>query len=366
MQRNCLNYPVEFVDDVFGGSSVLADAVRKHSRSKEPRILLVADMNVVHRTDGLGSKIGKYLQAHGMTLAASPVVISGGEKIKADNLQSALKVVSAILEAKLGADDCVVALGGGSLLDVAGYAAAQVRGGIGLVRIPTTVAAMIDGCFAGYAAVDSVNVKDALRVPSVPVAVLIDTAFAATILDGVWRGGIGEAVRLAVSYDSSFFRKIVKNAEKFRNRDFDTMDALVREAVAIRRKKGPSTVAEWCAARLESMSGYKLPHGYAVSIGLCVDAEYSAGRGWMKKGDCEAVRSLLADLGARDGLHHSRHLFSQADNVLFGLDAWRLSTGSEEIQVPGGIGKLKTESSPDRELFADALNTLCEDGQNDG
>ena len=358
MQKNSCNYPVEFVDDVFGDSPELAKVIRKHSKSDEPRILIVADMNVVHRTEGIGSKIGKYLQTHGISLAGSPVVVSGGEKIKADNLQSALKVVSAILEAKLGADDCVVALGGGTLLDVAGYAASPVRGGIGLVRIPTTVAAMIDGAFADYAAVDSVNVKDALRVPSVPLAVLIDTSFAQTILDGVWRGGICEAVRLAISYDSSFFKDIAKKAEEYHDRNFEVMDELVREAVAIRRKKGVSTLADWCAARLESMSGYKLPHGYAVSIGICVEAGYAVRRGLMKEKDRDAICSLLKELGSLDGLHHSRHLFTQADNVLFGLDAWRLSTGSEEIPVLGGIGKLKTDDEPERELLKEALCAL--------
>lgn len=358
MQKNCCSYPVEFIDDVFGESPALADAIKKKSGSQEPKILLVADMNVVHRTEGLGSKIGRYLQAHGITLAASPVVIAGGEKIKADNLQCALKLVSAILEAKIGANDCVVALGGGSLLDVAGYAASQVRGGIGLVRIPTTVAAMIDGAFAPYAAVDSVNVKDALRVPSVPEAVFVDTSFANTILDGVWRGGIGEAVRLAVSYDGPFFKKLVKFASEFRDRDSAVMSEFVKDAVAVRRKKGPALMAEWCAARLEAMSGYKLPHGYAVSIGICVDVEYSFLKGWMKESDRTAVRALLDGIGALDGLNHSRHLLSQTDSVLFGLDAWRLSTGKEDVFVPGGIGKLKTEKAPDRELYAEALRSL--------
>jgi 3-dehydroquinate synthase len=360
MQMSCCKYPVEFVEDVFGESSALADLIKKRSGGDEPRILLVADMNVVHRTEGLGSKIGRYLQTHGITLAASPVVIAGGEKVKADNLQSALKVVSAILEAKLGANDCVVALGGGSLLDVAGYAASQVRGGIGIVRIPTTVAAMIDGAFAEYAAVDSVNVKDALRVVSHPAAVLVEPLFAKTILDGVWRGGIGEAVRLAVSYDGSFFRQIAKNAEAFKNRDFDIMAGLVREAATIRRKKGASTLADWCASRLESMSGYKLPHGYAVSIGICVDCEYSMRKGLLKEEERDAVRAVLAESGALDGLNHSRHLLSQADNVLLGLDAWRLSTGSSEIVVPSGIGKLKSEASPDRELMGEVLRSLCQ------
>jgi 3-dehydroquinate synthase len=265
-----------------------------------------------------------------------------------------------MLSAKLGRNDVVLAIGGGTILDVAGYAASQVRGGVKLVRLPTTPAAMMDAAYAEYAAVDSATVKDALRVPSVPSAVVIDTGFASSVLDGVWRGGIGEAVRLAVSYDGSFFKKIVKSADTFRSRDFDSMVELVKEAATIRRKKGVSTLADWCASRLESMSGYKLPHGYAVSIGICVDCEYSVRKGWLKEADRDAVRSALDELGALDGLNHSKHLLMQADNVLLGLDAWKLSTGSAEISVPAGIGKLKTEAEPDRELMGEVLQGLCQ------
>jgi 3-dehydroquinate synthetase len=166
-------------------------------------------------------------------------------------------------------------------------------------------------------------------------------------------------VRLAVSYDGSFFKKTVKLAEEFRRRDFDAMTELVKGALAVRRKKGASTLADWCAARLESMSGYKLPHGYAVSIGICVDAEYSFLKGYLKDDDRMAIRSLLTELGALDGLNHSRHLLSQAESVLFGLDAWRLATGKREISVPAGIGKLKVESVPDRTVLTEALRNLC-------
>ena len=81
MQKSCYSYPVEFVEDVFGESSVLADLLKKATGSDEPKVLIVADMNVVQRTEGLGTKIGRYVQAHGIRLAGSPVVIAGGERI---------------------------------------------------------------------------------------------------------------------------------------------------------------------------------------------------------------------------------------------------------------------------------------------
>lgn len=358
MQKSCYSYPVEFVEDVFGESSVLADLLKKATGSDEPKVLIVADMNVVQRTEGLGTKIGRYVQAHGIRLAGSPVVMAGGEKIKADNLQSALQVVSAILSAKLGRNDVVLALGGGTILDVAGYAAAQVRGGVKIVRIPTTPAAMMDAAFAEYAAVDSTSVKDALRVPSVPVGVLIDVTFASSVLDGVWRGGIGEAVRQAVVLDAALMKKLVKLGSAYCARESAALSETVKAVVASRLKKGSTAFAQWSALRLESMSGYKLPHGYAVPIGICLELAYAVEKGALKVADRNKVVELLRTCGALDGLGHSVHLLGQADNLLAGLDAWALSAGGPSRKACGGLGKQVEEQEVDREAMRKVLKEL--------
>ena len=359
MQKSCFGYPVEIAEDVFGESSVLADVLKKATGSESPRVLIVADMNVVQRTEGLGSRIGRYVQAHGIALAGSPVVISGGEKVKADNLQNALTVVSAILSAKLGRNDVVLALGGGTILDVAGYAAAQVRGGVKIVRLPTTPAAMLDAAYADYAAVDSATVKDALRVPSVPAAVVIDPKFAASVLDGVWRGGIGEAVRLGVALDAALLKKVLKLAPAYGRREPEALGELVKAVKAVRAKKGATTFAQWAALRLESMSGYKLPHGYAVAIGILVDLGYAAEKGAVKPADLAAVEAALRDCGATDGLAHSGHLIGQVDNLLHGLDAWLLASDEPAVVLPTGLGKSKPEPEPDRETYRAVLKRIA-------
>lgn len=357
MQKNSYPYPVEFIDDVFGESTTLGDILKK-SGGEKPKVLLVADENVVRHTEGLGVRIGRWVQANGIELAGAPVVLSGGEKLKADNLQSALGIVSAALEAKIGVNDFIVALGGGALLDVAGYAAAQVRGGVKLVRVPTTPASMMDGAFASYAAVDGVNVKDAMRVPSVPEAVVIDVKFTETVLDGVWRAGFGEAVRFAAVSDGPLMKKLAKSAADFKKRDPETMSRTIRSVVASRIKKGSGDFAQWAAFRLEAMSGYKLPHGYAVPIGICIDTAYAQIKGYIKEKDSEIMAGALRECGALDGLQHSGHLLSKSDNLLFGLDAWRLSLGRDEIIVPAGIGKAKTETEIDRETMKAAFNLV--------
>ena len=358
MQKNCFSYPVEFVEDAFGASDVLADTLRKITGSDEPRVLIVADMNVVQRIEGLGSKIGRYVQEHGIRIAGSPVVLAGGEKVKADNLQSALKIVSEMLQAKVGCGDVVLAIGGGTLLDVAGYAAAQVRGGVKIVRMPTTPAAMMGAAYADYAAVDSATVKDALRVPSVPAAVVIDTSFAGTVLDGVWRGGIGEAVRLAVAKDASLLKKVEAATEDYRGKDMSALATIVRAVHAVRAKKGGTQLGQWAALRLESMSGYKLPHGYSVPIGLCIDLGYAVRKGLLKPADRDRAVGVLRLCGALDGLNHSSHLVGQTDNLLCGIDAWMLTFGGEAFPVCGGIGKSGTESGPDREIYRKVLKEL--------
>lgn len=350
------SFPVKFADDAFGeGDTTLVETIREVTGAEKPRIMLVADQNVVQRTLGLGTKIGRYLQANGIELAAPAIVLGGGEKIKCDNMQSSLHIARAALDAKLGQNDAMLVLGGGTIFDVAGYAAAQVRGGVRIVRIPTTIAAALDGAYALTANLNSQNVKDAFRVPCRPSAVVVDSTFANTVLDGVWRGGFSEAVRHAAVNDGALMRKIAKSAEAIRNRDVATAKDLVRAVVESRVKKGTTDFALWSASRLEAMSGYKLPHGYAVAIAICLDAAYAVEKEHLKEEDQELICRVLADCGALDGLTHSRHILSQVDSLLCGLDALRLSTGSEAITIPAGVGKRCVEQTPDRETFRNVI-----------
>jgi 3-dehydroquinate synthase len=350
--ENKKGYTVNFIDGMFDEENeAFSDILRSLSGSDSPTVFLVADQNVVQKTQSIGTRIGRYFQKYAVRMAAAPVILSGGEKNKADGFQSVTTLISSMVDSKIGANDVVIALGGGALMDIAGYVASQVRGGVKLVRVPTTPAAMVDGAFSEMAAVDYQSVKDAVRVPCVPDCVVIDAGFAATVLDGVWRGGLGEIVRHAAVRDSALMRKFAKCVARLKDRDMEAYREILVAAVESRVKRGASPFALWSANRLESMSGYKLPHGYAVPIGVCIDCAYAVEKKYMKESDQELICRALADCGALDGLVHSHHLLSQADNILYGLDAWRLSTGSEALVLPAGVGKETVDGSPDRELF---------------
>ena len=351
MRKNSSSYPVEVVEDVFDEkSTVLADILKGVSR-----VLLVADLNVVQRQPDLGTRIGRYVQAHGITLAGKPVVVSGGEKIKADGQKAALTLASAVVAARLGPSDVVMILGGGTFFDVAGWAAAQARGGVRVVRVPTTPAAILEAAFATTAALDMGSVKDGLSVPSVPMAVVVTPSLSRTVLDGVWRGGLGEAARLAVAADAALLKKLEKLAEDYVAHKDGALDALVKDVLASRAKKGGTKVGLWCAHRLESMSGYKLPHGYAVVIALVIEAFAAVERGTMKESEATRILVFLKTCASLDGIVHSRHLLQQPDNLLCGLDAWLLRS-PEGVPMLAALGKTEVAEAPDRDVYRRAIS----------
>ena len=175
----------------------------------------------------------------------------------------------------------------------------------------------------------------------------------------MWRGGIGEAVRLAAASDAALLKKVEARAEAYRGREMSALVEIVKAVHAVRVKKGGTTFAQWAAFRLESLSGYKLPHGYAVAIGVCIDLGYAAEKGHLKPADRDRVVTLLSSCGALDGLTHSGHLLNQQENLLCGLDAWALSSGGPAIEIPRGIGKSGGESAPDRGAYGAVLKKLA-------
>ncbi len=353
--------PVRLVDDVFNEENdVLAETLRECGKGEMPRVLLVADYNVVHYTEGLGSRIGRYFQAHDIKLAGPAVILPGGERVKNDKKLSVERVARAAIEARIGCNDVVLAIGGGCVLDVAGFAAAQIRNGVNLVRMPTTIATQAEGAYSDFAALDEGFVKDAYRLPSYPAAVLVDISFTRTILDGVWRGGVGECVRYALVEDASLYKWIAANAETIMKRDETLARELVKNMIEIRTKKGPNDFAMWCAMRLEAMSNYRLPHGYALGIGSCMEGLYAIERGILKASDWEGVPSLFKVCGAMQGLSHSIRLFLKPSNVLMGLDAWQLSTGNMARSLPKAIGKAVIEEEPDRAVYETVISRLAD------
>ncbi|MBR7180267.1 MAG: iron-containing alcohol dehydrogenase [Kiritimatiellae bacterium] len=336
-----------------GGGAVFAQTIREATGSSSPRIFLVADSNVVQKTASLGVKIGKTLSAAGFKMAAMPVIIAGGERVKDDGFATLKRIMTAVLEAKLTPGDVLLAIGGGTILDVAAYAAAQTRGGVKFAFVPTTIAAAADAALMSAAALDASGVKDALRVKCRPAAVFIDASFYSTLLDGVWRGGMGELVRHAAARNPGLMEKIVACAPDLKARNLDVAGEIVKETVFSRIKNGASGFGLWAAHRLEAMSAFRLPHGYAVPMGMRIDIMYGVKAGILAEDDAGLICGTLEKLGAFEGFSHSHHILGRIDAILRGLDSWRLSGGV--VEIPCAPGKTGQIAAPDRAIYTGVL-----------
>jgi 3-dehydroquinate synthase len=314
MRKNLLGYRVEIVQDSFGESGVLAE-VLKENLGENGKVLLVADSNVVSHTAELGPKIGRYMNEHELAIAGKAVVIPGGEKVKHENLDAAFSILDAIVRRGLGQNDCVLALGGGVVFDLVGWAAAQL-GNIKVVRMPTTPAAMTGAAFSTCSSIDRCGRKDIISLPSMPAAVVIDVAFIETVMEGVWRAGTGETACLSI-LDKSVCKVFCEEAPRYAAREYDAFGRMVEAVVEYRKKNKVEPIAEKLAARLEEQSDFRLPHGYAIPLSLMIEAGVLVEKGSLKEKTFVAVRDALEVCGSLGGLYHSRHILRRRE-VLFG------------------------------------------------
>jgi 3-dehydroquinate synthase len=351
-------YPVYFTRDVFApGHPVLRDLVSGAPGVVPARLLFVVDEGVLAARPGLADEIGAYCRAHHSVLeqAAPLVTIPGGEQVKNDPAALAA-VESAIHQARLCRHSYVVAVGGGAVLDVVGFAAAVAHRGVRLIRVPTTVLAQDDSGVGVKNGVNGYGEKNYRGAFAPPFAVVNDFDFLATLSDRDWRSGTSEAVKAALIRDATFFDALEQDAGRLVARDAAAMERLVRRSAALHLEhiarggdpfeqgsSRPLDFGHWSAHKLERLTRHALRHGEAVAIGIALDATYSWKSGLLSHDDWRRILALLQALGfrlwvpelAQDVEHPDRET-----SVLHGLEEFREHLGGRlTILLLGGIGR---------------------------
>lgn len=343
-------YPVHFTEEVFAPANpLLADVVRpRHSTGDAgpARALLVVDDAVAVQHPRLISGFSEYCRAHATSLSAAgeALMLPGGEVAKTDprHLDT---IYQAIYRRALCRHSFVVAVGGGALLDLAGYATATAHRGLRLVRIPTTVLAQNDSGIGVKNSVNFMGRKNFLGTFAPPDAVINDFRFLDTLHDRDWRAGIAEAVKVALIKDSAFFAWIEQVAPLLAGRDMSAMRQLIYRCAQLhlehigrsgdpfeRGSTRPLDFGHWAAHKLEQVTQYELRHGEAVAIGIALDTEYACRAGMLPDDDRRRVLSVLSAL--KLPTFHSamlRHLddVSHPDCLLKGLGEFQEHIGGE-------------------------------------
>ena len=304
-------YAVHFTEGVFSPSNtVLRDAIAARADSKPARTIFVVDSAVAACHPGLFASMEAYCLNHSdtMTLAAPVCVIAGGEDAKNDE-----RYLAAVLETINRAGICrhswIVAIGGGAVLDVAGYAAAIAHRGVRLIRIPTTVLAQDDSGLGVKNGVNYFGKKNYLGTFATPVAVINDTDFLTTLTDRDWLCGLTEAIKVGLIKDGRFFDRIESSAPALVNRDLAAMRPIVRRCAELHLdhiassgdpfelgSSRPLDFGHWAAHKLEFLSDYRIRHGEAVGIGIALDSTYSWLSGFLAESDWRRIIDLLLRL----------------------------------------------------------------------
>jgi len=234
-------------------------------------------------------------------------VLPGGEEQK--TLGNVAAVIDALVAARINRDGMVLALGGGVIGDVAGFAAASYQRGIAIVQLPTTLLAMVDSSVGGKTGVNHPGGKNLIGAFHQPAAVLSDTDTLSTLPDRQLRAGFAEIVKAALVADAGFFAWLESNAASVLARDTAAVEEAIRRACAIKaaivagdeREQGARALLNLGHSfghAIETGAGFgQVLHGEAVAAGLVLAAELSARTGRLPGAEASRVRELLASAG---------------------------------------------------------------------
>ena len=375
------HYAVHFTTGLFSpDNSLFCEVVAPLSSQVETpqrptRVLFVVDESV-NAVCNVKSQIENYFhsRADNLALAGEVLLLPGGEAIK-NQPDFVLKVQQAVNDSGLDRHSYIAVVGGGAILDLVGFAAATAHRGIRLIRIPTTTLSQNDSGVGVKNGINFFGKKNFIGTFAPAFAVLNDFNFLETLPDREWRGGIAEAIKVALIKDAEFFNRIEADASRLAARDMDAMKPLVRECAALHVRhiceggdpfemgsSRPLDFGHWAAHKLEQVTNYRLRHAEAVAIGLALDVTYSHLKGWISEEETERVLRVLEtvgfelyapELGAhRDDLDH-------ADSVFRGLREFREHLGGDlTIQMLARIGEGFNVHEIDEKLMLRAIDEL--------
>ena len=250
-------------------------------------------------------RVAKALRSAGAEVVE--VILPDGEEYK--TWPTLNLVFDALLAAHCDRQTTIVALGGGVVGDLAGFAAAIYQRGVPFIQVPTTLLAQVDSSVGGKTAINHPLGKNMVGAFHQPKAVIADVATLETLPMRELRAGLAEVIKHGVIRDPEFFTWIEANIERLIARDAEAlMHAVVRscqikaEVVgADERESGVRAILNFghtFGHAIESGLGYgQWVHGEAVAAGMVMAADLSARAGMLSKAESERIRSLIARAG---------------------------------------------------------------------
>jgi 3-dehydroquinate synthase len=347
---------VHFTHDLFDSGNIVLKTVLTQSAASTPvKCLLVLDEALAQGQPGLGAKIEKWFEAHAdaLTLVCPPIVIEGGERTK-NSYFHVSEIHSQIDRYHIDRHSCVIAVGGGALLDMVGLAAGTAHRGVRHIRVPSTTLSQADSGVGVKNGINAFGKKNFIGTFAPPFAVINDFELLASLSPRDKRAGYVEAVKVALIRDRGFFEEIESKARDLADFEPAAMQRVIYRCAELhldhiatsgdpfeRGSARPLDFGHWAAHKLEQISEFKIRHGEAVAIGIALDTLYSRNIGLLEPAAAERILVLLENVGFE--LHANELLHTDAENkplVLGGLEEFREHLGGQlTITLLKDIGK---------------------------
>lgn len=240
---------------------------------------------------------------------ASPqvLILPDGEEYK--TLQVAAQIFDALLKGRFGRDSALVALGGGVIGDITGFAAACYQRGVPYVQIPTTLLAQVDSSVGGKTGVNHPRGKNMIGAFHQPICVVVDTDTLGTLKDREFHSGIAEIIKYGLIRDADFFRWLEDSLDFLLERNSAALAYAIRRSCEVKadvvgadeREAGVRALlnlGHTFGHAIETGLGYgRWLHGEAVGAGICVAGHLSARLGRLADPDSVRIDALVARAG---------------------------------------------------------------------
>jgi 3-dehydroquinate synthase len=288
------SYPIYIGDDIYAD----ADYYRRHIPGNQVMVVTnetVAPLYLDKTLDALRD------------FNASSVILPDGEVYK--TLDDLNRIFTALLEKRFTRKCTLVALGGGVVGDMAGFAAATYQRGVSFIQVPTTLLSQVDSSVGGKTGVNHALGKNMIGAFYQPLAVLADTKTLNTLDDRQLAAGLAEVIKYGLITDTAFFEWLEEEMDDLVGRDQEKLAIAIERSCACKAavvaadekesgQRALLNLGHTFGHAIETGMGYgEWLHGEAVAVGMCQAADLSHRLGWLTQAELDRTLALVARAG---------------------------------------------------------------------
>lgn len=290
-------------------------------------------------------------ELYGRNIPGEKVIVGPGERAK--DISVIMAIYDACMNMQLNRDDRIVAVGGGSAGDAAGFAASTYKRGVGFINVPTTLLAMIDSSIGGKTAIDYSGVKNQIGTFYDPMAVYIFLDFLRTLPPDVVNSSMGEVIKYAV-LDRGFYEWLNHHCGDVRSMNLEAIEEMIRLCISIKAEivsndrldrgvRSCLNLGHTIGHAIELR--YGLSHGLAVAKGIYYESMLSYKMGILRKSEFLAIQELINKFGLNTDISIDKETLA-----LTSFDK-KNTSGKIGFILPEDIGKWRKVLISKEELY---------------